>query len=126
MDLHRLDVAIQGNFTAALVPATHKTYKVAEHRYVSFCESFGINPLAVLKDTLCYYVACLGQQGLAHSSVRKYLSGVRQLQNAHGFKDINYDKVPRLWQIIKGVKIDQGRKGQTPHHHLPITPYILR
>ena len=72
------------------------------------------------------YVACLGQQGLAHSSIRTYLSGVRQLQIAHGFKDINYNEMPRLWQIIKGVQIDQGRKGRVPRRHLPITPLILR
>ena len=126
MDLHCLDEAVQGYFTAALAPATHKTYKAAENHYVAFCESFGINPLPVSEGTLCYYVACLGQQGLAHSSIRTYLSGVRQLQIAHGFKDINYDEMPRLWQIIKGVQIDQGRKGRDPRRRLPITPLILR
>lgn len=35
--------------------------------------------------TLCYYVACLGQEGLAHSTIKTYLSGMRQVQIAHGF-----------------------------------------
>ena len=94
--------------------------------YVAFCESFRINSLPVSEDTLCYYVACLGQQGLAHSSIRTYLSGVRKLWIAHGFKDINYDEIPGLRRIIEGVHIDQGRKCQAPHRHLPITPLILR
>ena len=79
MDLHCLDAVVQGYFTAALASATHKTYKVAENHYVAFCESFGINPFPVSEGTLCYYVACLGQQGLAHSSIRTHLSNVRQL-----------------------------------------------
>ena len=121
-----MDKAVQRYFTAALAPATHKTYKVAERRYVTFCESFKITPLPVSEGILCYYVACLGQQGLAHSSIRTYLSGIRQLQISHGFKDINFDEMPRLRQIIKGVQIDQARKGRTSRPRLPITPSILR
>ena len=121
-----MDKAVQGYFAAALAPATHITYQVAECRYVPFCESFGITPLPVSEGTLCYYVACLGQQGLAHTSIRTYLSGVRQLQIAHGFHDFNFDEMPRLRQIIKGVQIDQGKKGRAPHPRLPITPSILR
>ena len=37
MDIHSLDKAVQGYFVAALAPATHKTYKVAECRDVAFC-----------------------------------------------------------------------------------------
>ena len=74
-------------------------------------------------------MACLGQQGLVHTSIRTYIlyiSGVRQLQIAHGFNDFNFDETPRLCKVIKGVQIDQGRKGWVPCPHLPITPSILR
>ena len=54
-----------------------------------------------------------------------YLSSIRQLQIAHGFKYTNFDEMPRLCQIIKGVQIDQARKGQTPCPRLPITTFIL-
>ena len=121
-----MDRAVQGYFAAALAPATHKTYKVAERRYVAFCESFGLIPFPASESILCYYVACLGQQGLAHSSIKTYLSGVRQLQIAHGFQDFNFDSLPRLRQIIKGVQGDQARKGRNPRPRLPITPSILR
>lgn len=126
MDIHSLDSAVQNYFRAALAPNTHKTYKAAERRYLAFCESFGITPLPVVENILCYYVACLGQQGLAHSSIRTYLSGVRQLQISHGFKDVNFEQMPRLRQIIKGVQIEQGRQGRVSHPRLPITPSILR
>ena len=39
-NIHCLDAAVQRYFTAALAPATHKTYEVAEHQYVAFCEGF--------------------------------------------------------------------------------------
>ena len=77
-DYHSLDVAVQGYFAAALASSTQSTYKTAEHRYLSFCTSFHITPLPATEATLCYFVACLGQQGLAHSTIRGYLSGVRQ------------------------------------------------
>lgn len=35
------------------------------------------------------------------------------------------DQMPCLRQVLKGVKIEAGRKGKAPHSHLPITPAIL-
>lgn len=126
MDYHSLDDAVQGYFAAALASSTHSTYKTAERRYLSFCSSFHITPLPTTEATLCYFVACLGQQGLAHSTIRTYLSGIRQFQIAHGHKDFNFDQMPRLCQIIKGVKVSQGQKGRATRPRLPITPRILR
>ena len=75
MDIHQLDEALRQYFTAALTNSTHKTYTAAERRYLSFCKDFNLAPLPVSESTLCYFVACLGQQGLAHSSINTYLSG---------------------------------------------------
>ena len=66
------------------------------------------------------------QQGLAHTSIRTYLSGVRQLQISHGFKDPGIDQMPRLRQILRGVKVERGKEGKAPRPRLPITPAILR
>ena len=70
-------------------------------------------------------VACLGQEGLAHSSIRTYLSGVRQIQIANGYPDPHIDQMPRLRQVLKSVKIQAGRTGKIPRPRLPITPSIL-
>ena len=35
-------------------------------------------------------------------------------------------EMPRLRQILKGVKVERGKKGKAPHPRLPITPTILR
>ena len=84
-----------------------------------------MRPLPTTEATLCYFVACLGQQCLAHSTIRTYLSGIRQFKIAHGYKELNFEQMPRLCQIIKGVKITQGQKGKTIRPRLPITPRIL-
>ena len=121
-----MDQAVQRFFSAGLMASTHKTYEAAERRYLNFCKSFSIRPLPTSEEILCYFVACLGQQGLAHTSIRTYLSGVRQLQIAHGFKNPEIDQMPRLRQILKGVKVERGKEGKAPRPRLPITPSILR
>ena len=122
MDIHQLDEAVRRYFTAALATSTRKTYSAAEHRYQSFCSSCNIKPLPVTESTLCYFAACLGQQGLSHNSISTYLSGIWQLQISH---DPHVDQMPSLRQVLKGIKIEAGRKEKTPCSHLPITPAIL-
>ena len=126
MDLHILDPAIRRYFSSALATSSHKTYKAAENKYLTFCNNFSLQPLPSSEALLCYFVACLGQQGLAHSTIRTYLSGVRQLQISHGFPELSFDKMPRLRQILKGVQVEQGKQGKSPRCRLPITPAILR
>ena len=106
--------------------STHKTYQAAERRYLTFCNSFSLRPLPTSEELLCYFVACLGQQGLAHTSNRAYLSGVQQLQIAYGFKDPGIDQMPCLNQILRGVKAERGKEGKALRPRLPITPAILR
>ena len=105
-----------------LASSTHSTYKTAERRYLNFYTSFHMISLPATEATLCYFVASLGQQGLAHSTICTYLSGVRQFQIAHGYKDLDFAQMPRLCQIIKGVKVRQGQEGGVAHPRLPITP----
>ena len=71
-------------------------------------------------------MACLGQQGLAHSSISTYLSGIRQVQIFHGFGDPYLDQMVCLHQVLKGVKVEAGKEGKAPRARLPITPAILR
>ena len=126
MDIHRLDQAVQQYYAAALTSSTHKTYTAAERKYLSFCTEFSITPIPTSENVLCYFAACMGQQGLAASSIRTYLSGIRQLQIASGHSDPHIDNMPRLRQVLKGIKIQAAQSGKTTHSRLPITPSILR
>ena len=125
MNMQELDQAVQRFFAAGLAPATHKTYLSAERRYLDFCNSFSFAPLPTSDSILCYFVAYLGQQGLDHTSIRTYLSGVHQLQIAYGWNDPGIDQMPRLQQILKGIKVECGKKGSLLGHasQLP-QPYL--
>ena len=125
MDIHRLDRAVQTFYQAALTQSTHKTYKVAEQKYLSFCTKFSLSPLPTTENILCYFAACLGQEGLAGSSIQTYLSGIRQIQISAGFPDPRIDQMPRLRQVLKGIRIQAVKNGRSPRPRLPITPSIL-
>lgn len=85
-----------------------------------------MTPCPATEATLCYYVACLGQEGLTHATIRTYLSGVRQLQISLGFPELGLHAMPRLRQVLQGVRTTVGRQGRTPRTRLPITPSILK
>ena len=71
----QLDSAVQRFFNAGLTALFHKTYQAAECRNMNFCINFALQPLPTSEVTLCYFLACLGQQGLSDSSIRTYLLG---------------------------------------------------
>lgn len=123
MDVHSLDVSLRQYYSAALSDSTKKTYQAAASRYFAFCESFGLPPFPTSESILCYFTTLLGQQGIAYSSIKTYLSGVRQAQLAAGFGELKQEAMPRL---LRGVQVLQGRRGQHPRARLPITPSILR
>ena len=85
-----------------------------------------MNPLPGTENILCYFVTWLGQEGLQHSTICTYLSGVRQTQIAHGFPDPMFDSMPRLRQILQGVKVIAGLRGHSKRIRLLITPLILQ
>ena len=118
LDLHSLDGAVQAYFAAGLAKSTHQTYKTAGKRYTDFCRNFALNPFPVTEPILCYFVACLGQQGLAPTTIKTYLSGVHQMQIAAGYPDINLPLQPRLHQVLKGVERLHGIRGASarPRH----------
>ena len=126
MDISGLDQAVQQYYAAGLTSATHKTYKAAERKYLSFCTDFSFIPIPTSENVLCYFAACLGQQGLAASSIRTYLSGIRQLHIARGFPDPHIDHMPRLRQVLRGIKVQASQSGKASRPRLPITPSILR
>ena len=126
MDVHSLDGAVQHYFTSALAHSSYKTYTAAANKYLTFCRSFHLSPLPTSEATLCYFSACLGQQGLAHSTIQTYISGIRQLQIAHGLPEPKLDSMPRLRQVLRGVQLDHSKRGKTTHSRLPITPTILK
>ena len=125
MDIQELDQAVQRYFAASLASATHQTYLSAERHYLNFYSSFFV-PLPTSESILCYFAACLDQQGLAHISIRTYLARACQLQIMYRWNDPGIDQMPRLHQIPKGIKVECGKKAKPSCSHFPIIPTILR
>ena len=121
-----MDGALQTFFAAGIADSSHRTYKTAEKRFLTFCNDFSLNPYPVNENILCYFAACLGQQGLTAATIRTYLAGVRQMQIAGGHPDPRISLMPRLRQVLRGVEIMKGRQGSTKRPRLPITPTILK
>jgi len=117
--IHSLDQVVFHYFISTLSSSTHKTYKAAEKRYLQFCSNFLVSPLPVTENILYYFVACMGQEGLACFTIQTYLSGIHQLQVAAGFQDPHIDQMPCLRQLLRGIKVQAARAGRQPWACLP-------
>ena len=126
MDIRTLDPAVQRFYQTALADSTKKTYKAGKKHYAEFCSEYNIKPLPVSETELCYFAAYLGEQGLMESSMKGYLSAIREWQISKGLSDPHAAAMPQLRQIMKGVKVTRGKEGRTSKRKLPITPTILR
>ena len=49
----------------------------------------------------------MAQRGLVHSTIKKYLSGVHQMQVAMGLMDLS--QMPQLHQVLKKILVDTGK-----------------
>ena len=88
--------------------------QVAQHSYLIFC--IALTPLPTSGILVCYFVACLGQQGLAHSFIQTFLSGVRQLQISYGFSYPEISQMQCLRQTLRDVKVKQVKVGKLLGH----------
>lgn len=124
---HReLGEAVQKYYSEALTAATKRTYRAGQKRYMEFCKQFKLNPIPVSESNLCYFVAFLGEKGLMASSINGYLSAIRQWQISEGHPEPARAQMPRLKQLLKGVKVVRGKEGRATRKKLPITPSILQ
>jgi len=84
-------------------------------------------PNSISEELHCGYVAFLAKEGLKHTSIESYLSVVRYMEITLGLPDLFAVSMPRLEQVLKGIKVWQGHQGRNkPNQKLPISPEILR
>ena len=111
-------------FRQGLASSTQRTYSSAQKRYLEFCNKHSLPPLPVHEHQLCQFVSFLGDQSLAYSSLKGYLSAIRNLQITYNYPDPNISRMPKLEQVLRGIK-RQNAAAQTKRERLPITPDIL-
>ena len=127
LDIPELGTAVDVYFHNGLTDSTRKTYASAQKKFKEFCADQGLPPAPASEPTLCRYVAHLVQGGTAHSSIKCYLAAVRQYHIAGGWNDPGISQMPRLVQVLRGVKTVQARRGNHQgRNRLPITPELLR
>lgn len=117
--------SVQNYYIQGLAPSTRKSYQSAKLRYVKFCSSTFATPIPLSEDVLCFYVAHLADQGLAHATIKVYLSAARHLHISSGFPEPHIGDMPRLSQTMRGIKAQQAKQGRKPKPRFPITPSIL-
>ena len=80
LDIAAVEGAVQQFLDAGLAPSTRRTYAAAWKRYQSFANTFSLPLLPISQEKVTLFVAFLGTEGLAVSTVETYLAAFRYLQ----------------------------------------------
>ena len=109
--------------TYVLLPGiTQRLYRTGQARYHSFCQKLHRSPLPQL---LLLFVANLANEGLAHSTIKVYLSAIRNHHIATGHHQTFASQLtPRVEQVLQGVKRTQASQS-APRVRLPITIQLM-
>ena len=116
-------------FSSGLAASTKKVYSAAINQYIKFCNQFSLPILPASEHLLCRFVSYLAMKRISASSLRVYLSAVRQLHLQQGCSPPAVGDMPRLQQVLRGIKISQAKAPNSPslqRTRLPITPTLLR
>ena len=74
---------------------------------------------------LLTFVSQLTREGLAHQSIKRYLSAVRNLHITAGLhEEFSKELTPKLEMVSRGIK-KQAAKNSPPHVRLPITIEVM-
>ena len=109
-------------FRSGIADSTQRAYDSAKRRFLHFCMHHNIQPIPASEQHLCQYIAYLAMAGLAHSTIKCYLSAVCHL---HIAENAGISRMPRLEQVLRGVKRTQARSKSKVKERLPITMGIL-
>lgn len=118
---------VQEYFLQALAPSTRRSYHSAHLRYSQFCTSRNFSPLPIIQSHLCQFVSQLAAEGVAHRSIKNYLSALRYLQIELLGTDPNINGMLILSYVLQGIKRNQASSGSySPRPRLPITSNVMR
>ena len=125
--LRELEVSVGFYFNNGIAISTRKAYASAKNRYVKFCnEAVSISAFPTSENILCMFVTYLAREGLKHSTIKGYLSGIRYTQISLGWGDSFVGPaMPRLEYVVKGIKKIEAGKPTSRLTRLPVTPAIL-
>jgi len=79
----------------------------------------------VSEQHLCRFVSYLASDKVKHTSIKCYLSAIRNFQIANNLPDPNISAYPKLESVIRGIKKEQAKLSPPRPQRLPITVEIL-
>ena len=106
---------MESYFQSGLALSTQRSYSSAKRRFLSFCE---LTPLPLTEQLLCRYVSHLRDQGLSPKTVICSKTSMN-------LQDPRIREMPKLEQVIRGVKREHAKQSPGKQVRLPITPEIL-
>ena len=125
LDLSQLEANVSVYLEQALAPSTLRTYTSGQHRFLRFCQDADLSPLPLTEQTLSFFVAYLGREGLTHQTIKCYLSALHFMQIKAGQGDpFAAGAFPQVQYVLRGIK--RSPRLRSPRPRLPITPAILR
>ena len=115
-------------FDAGLAQSTTRTYAAGITKYLTLCRELRITPTPTSEQLLCRFVSSLAESNTSHNTIKVYLAAVRQLHVQRGLRMPSGDHMPRLAQVLRGIKIRTASEGGqgSRQPRLPITPETLR
>ena len=119
----------QQYFSSGLAASTRKVYSTALNQYIKFCNQYSLCTTPASEILLCRYVTYLALDRVSANSLRVYQSAIRQLHLQQRLPPPVVASMPRLQQVLRGIRISQARSPETPttqRARLPITPPLLR
>ena len=83
-DIQRLDSTVERYFLHGLAESTRKDLQLGQEKFAS---KHGFQPLPASEHQLCQFVSYQAEGKLCHSTIKCYLSAVRQMHVAEGYGD---------------------------------------
>ena len=83
--------------------------QAGQRRYLTFCSAINRPAMPTSEEIMLMFVSHLAQEGLAHTSIKVYLSAVRNLHISAGYHEVFARQLtPRLELVLKGIKRDKA------------------
>ena len=121
-----MDSLVRQLLRESIAPSTRRTYRTAQSQYYSFCVLYHTQIFPLTQETLMRFVGWLAARGLAHATIKGYLSGVRHAHLMTLGTDPAISGMPLLHSLLQGVKRAQARSGSVVRRRLPITAVVMR
>ena len=112
-------------FSQGLAASTRRVYSTGIKKFNQFCNQYSMSPFPSNEALLCKFVAFLA---VCCNTIKVYLAAVRQLNIQQGHAPPDISQMPRLHQVLRGIKVVSGsaQAASKRPERLPITPSILR